>query len=278
MLSRMPLERRQAANGVVYYASPLLRGTGIVHAFSTRIGGVSCGPFASLNLGSPGSGLLKDDPVNIRRNRALFAEAVGIEGKVLRHVRQVHGNHVVRVSAELEWPTDPEADALVSNDSRCVLAVRVADCAPVLLSTPDGRHVAAIHVGWRGVVARVVHQAMCRLREMCGQVACQSCLAAIGPCIGFEAFEVGPEVLGQLRNVLTGRLPVRLNQSGRAHVDLREMVRLQLLEAGVRADRIDCDDLCTVRDADRFFSHRRDGGVTGRLGACISPNPPSPCV
>ena len=96
------------------------------------------------------------------------------------------------------------------------------------------------------------------------------CAAAVGPCIGFDAFEVGREVLAVFRAAFGPEAPVRARPDGKGHVDLREAVRRQLVAAGVPEDRVDTTDRCTVRDVEEFFSHRRDNGVTGRLAAIIA--------
>ena len=98
-----------------------------------------------------------------------------------------------------------------------------------------------------------------------------SFVAAIGPCIGFDAFEVGPEVLTEFQSVFEERAPIRRMDDGKGRVDLREGVRMQLIGAGLSDEQIDTTDRCTSRDADEFFSHRRDRGVTGRMAALIAP-------
>ena len=157
-----------------------------------------------------------------------------------------------------------QADALVGDDAARVLSVRVADCVPILIATDDGRTVAAVHAGWRGVVGAVAPAALREMRADPGR-----CVAAIGPSIGFDAFEVGGEVLDAFRQAFGPQALVRRRGDGKGHVDLREAVRRQLVAAGVPDDRIDGTDRCTVRDRDEFFSHRRDNGVTGRMAAII---------
>ena len=259
------MQRRIAENGVVFYDSPLLERVGVPHAFSTRLGGVSPAPFDSLNLGNPNGCDVQDDYERVWDNYRRLQAAAGCGGAELCHVHQVHGAGVVRARAGEPFDTSAKADAIVGDDPARVLSVRVADCVPVLLAGDDGRTVSAVHAGWRGVVARVVAAAV---REVGGDV-----VAAIGPCIGPDAFEVGPEVLEEFRNIFGGQAPVRHGPGGKGTVDLREAVRRQLLAAGVPAGRIDTTDRCTYRDAEEFFSHRRDHGVTGRMAAVIAPVP-----
>lgn len=258
------LQRRTAPNGVVYYASPLLDAAGVPHAFSTRLGGTSPPPFDSLNLGNPNGCAVQDDYERIWGNYRLLQAAAGCAGRELCRVHQVHGAGVVRVRAGEPFDTSVKADALVGDDPARVLSVRVADCVPVLIATDDGRTVAAVHAGWRGVVAAVAPAA---LRQMARDPA--RCVAAVGPCIGFESFEVGGEVLEEFRRAFGPEAPLRRRDDGKGHVDLREAVRRQLVAAGIPDARIDVTDRCTARDAGEFFSHRRDHGVTGRLAAII---------
>jgi len=261
------LQRRIAPNGVVYYASPLFESRGVPHAFSTRLGGISPAPFDSLNLGNPNGCEIQDDYERVWQNyRLLQAAACCAPNAELCHVHQVHGSAVVTVRAGESFDNSRKADAIVGSDPSRVLSVRVADCVPVLLASDDGRTVAAVHAGWRGVIAGVVPAA---LGQMGGEA--DSVVAAIGPCIGAEAFEVGSEVLDEFAGAFGAAAPVRNRGGGKAMVDLREAVRLQLIGAGVRAARIDVSDRCSYRDAEEFFSHRRDRGITGRMAAIIAP-------
>jgi YfiH family protein len=258
------MERRVASNGVVYYASPLLERIGVPHGFSTRLGGSSPPPFDSLNLGNPNGCARQDDYERIYANFDRFQSAVGVGGRKRCWVYQVHGGHVVEVERGEPFENGPRADALVSDDPTRVMSVRVADCVPVLLASESGRIVAAVHAGWRGVIAGVVPNSLERMRA-------PAAVAAIGPGIGFDAFEVGPEVLKQFEDAFGAEAPIRRRDDGKGHVDLRAAIRIQLLRAGVAGDRIETTDRCTFRDADEFFSHRREHGVTGRMAAIISP-------
>ncbi len=264
------LERRVAENGVVFYASPLLENIGVGHAFGTRIGGVSEGIFASLNLGNPSGSAVVDSSDHIAENHRRLAAAARCDGKVMRKLNQVHGANVVWMNLDASCALAPSADAIVSDDPRCMASVRVADCVPVLLATENGRLVAAVHAGWRGVVAGVVPAAVAAIKNRASR---SDIIAAIGPCIGVENFEVGDEVVGEFRRALGEGAPVSAMTGAKAHVDLRAAIWHQLRACGVSSDRIDSTDRCTFRDRDEFFSHRRDGGVTGRMAAIIACRP-----
>jgi YfiH family protein len=264
------LYRKTSPTGVTFYASPLLERVGVPHAFSTRLGGISRAPFDSLNLGNPNGCAVQDVYENVWENYRILQAAAGCGGRELCHVHQVHGAAVVRAEAGKQFDTSGKADAIVTADAARAASVRVADCVPVLLAADDGRAVAAVHAGWRGVIAGVVTAA---LEEM-GNVADATptrCVAAIGPCIGPEAFEVGPEVLAEFERVFGARAPIRRREDGKGTVDLRAALRLQLVAAGVPDEYIDTTDRCTYRDAGEFFSHRRENGITGRMAAIIAP-------
>ena len=239
------------------------------HGFSTRIGGISKGIFESLNFGNPGD--LKehrDTEANIHENfvRVLTAEVAHRE---IVQVHQVHGNrvHIVRAgSAAHEGSLDTQADAMVTDDPARVLAVRVADCAPVLLESGDGRIVAAVHAGWRGAASGIASAATEAMRNM----GARDIRAAIGPCIGAAAFEVGPEVLDVFElKFSAGSGIIFRGENGKGTVDLKRALVLDLQSAGVMT--IEVLPHCTVSDAQLFFSHRREGGMTGRMIGFIGP-------
>src|SRR5688500_15116110 len=188
------LQRRTAHNGVMHSASHLLARTGVPHAFRTRVGGLSPAPFDSLNLGNPNGCDVQDDYAHIWENYRLLQQAAGCAGRELCRVHQVHGSAVARVVRGQLFDNSIKADALIGDDPSRVLSVRVADCVSVRLATDDGRRGAAVHAGWRGVVGGVVPSSV---GEMCRKGASNptTLIAAIGPCIGRDGFEVGPEAL-----------------------------------------------------------------------------------
>jgi len=269
------LERITARDGVVFYRSAQLARSGVPHGFSTRIGGVSAGPFDALNLGNPNGCPIQDDIANIAANYARLHGAIAAADRRRYFVHQVHSDQVELATPGQPFDCNRKADAIVSTDPAAVAAVRTADCVPVLLATSDGRAVAAIHAGWRGVVAGVAVRALKRLREAWSQAspvgaAMPPVAAAIGPSISWSAFEVGPEVAAEFEQVFNGDAATLLRPSqhvGKAMVDLRAALEIQLRGGGVEA--IDCSDRCTFADAGEFFSHRRENGVTGRMAALV---------
>lgn len=260
------LKRQVGANGVVFYFSPLLQAIGVPHAFSTRLGGISRPPFDSLNLGNPNGCDIQDDYDHIWQNYRLIEDAAGCGGRELLRLHQVHGCGVARARGGEAFDVSEKGDALVTDDPARALSVRVADCVPILMASLDGQTVAAIHAGWRGIIAGAAPAAIAQMSAPPGTL-----VAAIGPCIGHEAFEVGGEVLRAFTDRFGSAAPVEARPGGKGRVDLRQAVRLQLLESGLPEHQIDTTDRCTFTHAEEFFSHRRDHGVTGRMAAIIGP-------
>lgn len=266
------LHRRISAQGVVYYASERFERLGVRHAFSTRIGGVSPPPFDSLNLGNPNGCDVQDDYERIWKNYERLAAGIGCGPEKPLRVHQVHGAEVATVERLREFNTDCRADALVSGDCGRMISIRTADCVPVLLCSQDGRMVAAVHAGWRGIVAGVIPAAVRRMMEMCGGKSAEGFSAAIGPCIGFEAFEVGEEVVTEFEKVFGKNAPIARTDEKKGKADLRRAAQMQLIACGLRLDHVDSTDRCTVTHREEFFSHRRERGITGRMAAVIAAN------
>lgn len=234
----------------------------VPHGFSLRQGGVSVGPLASLNLGDA----VGDAAENVAENLRRLAAEAGRSPIQLATVRQVHADTVVRAAPGLS----AEADGVWTDDGRGTwVGVKSADCVPVLLATRDGRAVAAVHSGWRGTALRVAARAVEALVRT-GATASSVC-AVVGPCIQACCYEVGPELAERFRAEF-GSQVVR-DGGVRPHLDLSAAVRATLLAAGLSADNVDLQPACTACDGTRFYSHRRDGGVTGRHLAFIAPTP-----
>lgn len=267
----MPFEQVSSPDGVVWRRSSLLHDVGVLHGFSTRIGGVSPAPFDSLNLGLADAPGEPDAWPRVQENWARFMRAVGLGGRQLVRARQVHGVATLQPDRDPDVvrPEPPfrDGDALVTADRGQAIAVRVADCAPVLLADPVTGLVAAVHAGWRGTVGGIVAGAVEALVAR-GAVA-DRLVAAIGGCIGAGAFQVGEEVreaferAGLAESVRTDPVP------GKARIDLRKALVAQLACCGVRLEHVDVDDTCTVTAAATQFSFRREGPRSGRMAAVI---------
>ena len=233
---------------------------------STRAGGVSAGPFDSLNLGDH----VGDDPAAVAANRAALADAMQARPVFLR---QVHGTGVV----ELEPGTADgvEADACIATQTKLACAIMVADCLPVLFALGDGRAVAAAHAGWRGLAGPAgegVLEAVCRRLWQATGAGPRETIAWLGPCIGPEAFEVGPEVKSafEARDPGAGAL-FQPHGPGKWLADLAGLARRRLQALGLAGlhGNDSSEPWCTVMNPSRFFSHRRDRGRSGRFAAAV---------
>lgn len=248
----------------------------VLALMSGRQGGVSRGPFDSLNLRPPELGGEAMDAADaVHENQRRFAAALGARPVWLH---QVHGTRVLHLSAG--WRADqaagaalPCADAAVSTEPGIAATVLVADCLPVLLCSADGRAVAAAHAGWRGLAAGVIDHTVAALCEAAG-CGPADLLAWLGPCIGPSAFEVGPDVLQAFGADPAADAPPcfrpspRADGSARWRADLPALARRRLAALGVR--RVSGGGWCTVEQRSRFFSFRRDGQRSGRMAAAIS--------
>lgn len=230
---------------------------GLVAAESTRLGGVSAAPFASLNLGKSTA----DDPASVAENRRRFAAAAGFELGSLAWSYQVHGAGIRRVTA----PGGAEGfDALMSDTPGIVLAVSVADCTPILVYDAENQAVAAIHAGWRGTVAGLVGLTLEAMAEAFGTRG-RACFAYVGTCIDECSFEVGDEVAAQFDPNFKRFDAVR----GKFFVDLKAANAAQLRAFGVPDNQLEISPYSTVLHNDRYFSHRLEKGTTGRMLAVI---------
>ncbi len=214
---------------------------GATAAFTTRRGGFSSGPYASLNLGR----FTDDDPALVERNRGKVAADLGLE---LRYARQVHGREVVQIGAGVP---PPEADGQATCAGGIGPMVLVADCLPIAIAARGA--VAMVHAGWRGLAAGVIEEGVRAVRGLGGRGSAE---AAVGPGAGPCCYEVGEEVHAVF---------ARDGEDGRHgnNLDLKAIARSRLLAAGV--EEVHDLGLCTIcSDPALFYSHRRDHGITGR--------------
>lgn len=226
----------------------------VAAVMSTRVGGHSAGPWQGLNLGDH----VGDDPLAVERNRRLLASAVGCE---VAWLRQVHGATVVPARQALAAPCEADASWVDAPGVAC--AVLVADCLPVLLAADNGRAVGAAHAGWRGLGAGVIEAAALRVAQA-ARCPTDRLVAWLGPCIGPQRFEVGPEVVEALGGGAAFRPSAASSGVDRSLADLPELARERLRRVGI--DRVAGGTACTVSLAARYYSHRRER-VTGRMAA-----------
>lgn len=237
-----------------------------VHAlFTLRTGGVSSGPFGGLDgLSGMNVGLYCGDvPACVRANRAILA---GLAGGEPHWLRQVHGTAVVQ--ADHAAP-EQEADGLWTAAPGVVLAIQTADCLPVVLADSEGRAVAALHAGWKGLAGGILQKGVKTLRGALGPGA--RILAWLAPRIGPESFEVGGDVLEAMEKNLpqAGLAFAPGPKPGKWMADLACLAREALAQEGVAAEDVSDCGLSTAADPQRFFSYRRDKGRTGRHATLV---------
>jgi len=222
---------------------------GIAHGFFTRAGGVSQGIYASLNCGL-GS---RDVRHCVRENRARVAAHLGAVGVITAHQAHTATAILAREAwGEGQWPT---ADAIVTDQHGVAVGVLAADCAPVLFADAEAGIVAAAHAGWRGALAGIVEStiaAMCEVGARAHRIR-----AAVGPCIGKGAYEVGPEFEQAflVRDLASARYFVHGDAGSRPHFDLAGYVGHRLARAGIAATPMPA--FCTFAGPEHFFSYRR---------------------
>jgi YfiH family protein len=257
---------RFAKKGAIeYLESEALSALGFVtHAFCTRNGGVSRGPYADLNVGD----LVGDREEDVGRNSILIEEAFGIPKGRLILMRQVHGNQIRILDGDGPLPEGlPECDGLITDRPEVALGVRTADCVPILFVDPVRRVVGAVHAGWQGtafgIAAKMVETFVEQYRSRR-----EDLLAVIGPAIGSCCYQVDAPVFESFSAMPGADLFLRpCAEKGRWMLDLALANRLQIEEAGLRPERISDTGLCTSCRQDLFFSHR---GAEGRAGRQIN--------
>ena len=239
---------------------------GFTNAFSTRLGGISPMPQDALNL----AGFDDDSAENIHENRRRFLKLFDGEW-MLTTCWQVHGAsvRVLRDAQDARHETE-YCDALLSRAPKILLAVKTADCVPLLLGDPRTGAIAAIHAGWRGTLARITQRTLERMSSEYGTRA-EDLRVAIGPAARACCYEVGSEVIEAFRKRFTeADALLTPTRAAHARIDLQRANRDQLIDAGVSAERIHIAPLCTMDRTDLFFSYRREKGLHGRVGRLMS--------
>lgn len=224
----------------------------VVAGFSTRHGGVSAPPFDSLNL----SLSTNDNEADIWENRRRLFESVGFGVDKLAIAGQVHGTAIHEV-------TEPGLyrgyDGLITKKSGLLLCLTAADCASVLVADAANGILGACHAGWRGAVGKIVVDTIAGMVSLGARPA--TMIAYVSPCISLQHFEVGPEVAALFDHAFVHQLP----EKEKPHIDLKAVIKAQLLESHLEEAHIEVAPHCTYGENDRFFSYRAEKGNTGRL-------------
>jgi purine-nucleoside/S-methyl-5'-thioadenosine phosphorylase / adenosine deaminase len=260
------------------------------HGFSLRRGGMSAPPAEGLNLGFTPT----DSREAVEENRRRFFRALGVADFLLADLQQIHSARTIRATraggavayspdiasgpgAARESPPKgptvqsalrPEADVLVTDEPGVLLAIRTADCLPILIADPQKRAIAAVHAGWRGTLAGVTGAAVAEMARAFGSNPA-SLVAALGPSIRACCYEVGPEVeeAFRKRSPENQKFFLRPSPEARVRLDLVAAAEAALGRSGVPAAQIHVADFCTACRTDLFFSHRKEGAWTGRMMA-----------
>ena len=240
------------------------------HAVFSRHGGVSVGPFASLNL----SLSVPDARDNVYANRRRAYGLFGRDTDTVVHAHLVHGASVARVTTADNGTWVEHVDGLITDQPGCVLGMNYADCAPIFLYDPRRHAIGLGHAGWRGTVVDLPGAMVRAMTAHFGSDPADL-VAAIGPCIGSCCYEVGAEVVDAVRAAFVDAetlLPAQGDMRSR-HFDLPAANRRNLLNAGVTA--IELAEVCTACRTDLFFSHRAERGRTGRFGTVFALGQPA---
>jgi YfiH family protein len=245
--------------------SPLLTRHGFRHAFFTREGGVSTGAYSSLNF----SIAVGDAEANVVENVARAATTLGVSAERVYYLSQVHGRAALSLRGDESRAEvlTREGDAVMSSNGNCAVGVRIADCVPILLADSESGAVAAVHAGWRGLVAGVVEAGVEEVRRASGSSA--GIAAAIGPHISVAAFEVSEDVAETLKACSPDPDVVDRSFGPKPHVDLARIARAKLEALGIPRSSIERVGGCTYLEPQRYFSFRRDGPRSGRHLAAI---------
>ena len=257
--------RRVNGRGPVYYEFDQWAGNDrLAHGVFTRLGGVSTAPWASLNVGST----VGDRANDVERNKQLMYDALGVDSARVCTVWQVHGAETV------VWQDSPQpdanlqqADGMVTDQWDLPLVMRFADCVPILFYDPIKTVIGLAHAGWRGTIAGAGASVV---RQMVETYGCrpQDIQAGIGPSIGPETYQVGPEVVSAVQAAFRQSDGlIRVAPDGSSYLNLWEANRRTLQKAGLTD--IEVAGICTASHNDEFFSHRAEAGTTGRFGAVI---------
>jgi len=259
---------KQHQGGIEYLQSPLLLNEkGVLHGFSTRVGGVSRGTYATLNMGMTTG----DDLSRVKENRRRFLSLWELDLAWAVSGQAVHGLQVTRVGIEERgrgsYPGSavPCSDGLVTSQSGVVLTAFSADCQVIVIVDPDKRAAGIAHAGWRGILHGMASRLAQRMWEEFSSRP-GDMKAVISPSICFECFETGEDVARRFRSRgwQDRSCLQKAPREKKYLINLKEISRRQLLETGLAESSVEISPGCTLEDPSLFYSHRRENGITGR--------------
>lgn len=252
-------------SSVQYLKSSILEHDNLVHAFSTRIGGVTPDPMNSFSLGTAGNEEFRN---YVEDNRKKICEVLQVDYHRIINPEQKHTDNIKIVSSPFDDVSN--TDGLITSEKNLVLLLLFADCTPIILYAPKEHVVGVIHAGWRGTAQKIAHKAITLFASEFN-VTPETVKAAIGPAIGQCCYPVSRETYLELKKSINSdydNIFKNIENSDKVKVDLKMLNRLQLIEAGVRD--IDVIKDCTNCKNALFYSYRADNGHTGRHGAIAS--------
>lgn len=262
------IEERQDGD-VLYLVYPLLEKTGIVnHGFSTRLGGVSRGACATMNI----SMTRGDDPEAVEENKNRIAKAIGVKPENMTFTHQTHTTNVTVVRPEDRGKRFPETDGMVTDVPGICLVTFYADCVPLYFVDPVKKAIGLSHSGWRGTVNKMGKVTVEKMAEVFGS-APEDIIAAIGPSICRDCYEVSEDVISVFREKFAPEFWDRLfyrKENGKYQLDLWAANLEVLKEAGVKEEHIAVTNVCTHCNPDLLFSHRATGEKRGNLSAFLA--------
>lgn len=254
--------KKTKGNISFFQSEKLINHSEITHFFTTRNSGVSKGVFESLNFGTH-----HGEEENMKINLSLLADSLNIEAEMFVIPKQTH-NDVIGIIDETNYLKVCEnTDSLITNVPSIILAIKTADCVPILLFDPIKKVIGAVHSGWRGTTQNIVGKTIVEMVNVYGSDP-SNIIAAIGPCIGSKNYEVGSEVIQKIKRVTSDHKAIinfDMPSNGKAFLDLTLANFNLLLNSGLKEKNIDTAYLCTFSMKDDFFSARRDGSITGRM-------------
>ena len=257
--------RRETRGELTYYTFHSLNDFDfLIHAISTRHGGISPAPFDALNL----SRATGDAETNVATNILRLHDALGLEATATISASQAQADQVATVGAAQRGAVVRDVDALLTNEPALPLLLRYADCVPILLFDPRHRAIGVAHAGWRGTTGKIAAKAAQRMFDVYGTLP-RDLIACIGPSIGPCCYAVRDDVITRVRAAFDQSDELlRTYSEGVVHFDLWEANAQQLRALGI--DQIEIAGTCTADRTDDFFSWRAENGKTGRFGAIIS--------
>jgi polyphenol oxidase len=255
----------QEVAGLTLVLSPLLSGIdGLIHAFTTRMGGTSEQPLQWFNLGRHWD--TEQSRQDAMTNRKRLCDAFGLDADRLTVPWQQHTANILAFGGTDPHPGShlPELDGVATTKTEYPLLLHFADCVPVIIYDPEHNALCVMHAGWRGTAGGIVSNGVNLLHERFGSNPADM-LAAVGPAIGSCCYQTGMDVADQLAKTVANATPLIRRQDEHAYPDLKAINAMQLLEAGV--EQVDVTNWCTACNPEIFYSHRQSGGRTGRQGA-----------